>query len=77
LKAIPVITAITFHEAAHGLVAYLLGDDTAWWLGRVSPTFNSDQKVAPLCVIAGTTQLRRDLTAAKFPDGQTSNKFCG
>ena len=34
--AIPVIIAITFHEAAHGLVAHLLGDDTAWWLGRVS-----------------------------------------
>jgi Zn-dependent protease len=33
---IPVIVAITFHEAAHGLVAHALGDDTAWWLGRVS-----------------------------------------
>jgi Zn-dependent protease len=34
--AIPVIIAITFHEAAHGFAAHLLGDDTAWWLGRVS-----------------------------------------
>ncbi len=34
--AIPVIVAVTFHEAAHGFVAYLLGDDTAWRLGRVS-----------------------------------------
>jgi len=33
---IPVIIAITFHEAAHGFVARLLGDDTAWRLGRVS-----------------------------------------
>ena len=33
---IPVIVAITFHEAAHGYVAYLLGDETAWRLGRVS-----------------------------------------
>ena len=33
---IPVIVAITFHEAAHGFVAYLLGDETAWRLGRVS-----------------------------------------
>src|SRR5258708_18049712 len=33
---IPVITAITFHEAAHGFVARLCGDDTAWRLGRVS-----------------------------------------
>jgi len=34
--AIPVIVAITFHEAAHGFVAHLLGDDTASRLGRVS-----------------------------------------
>jgi Zn-dependent protease len=34
--AIPVIVAIIFHEAAHGFVAHLLGDDTAWRLGRVS-----------------------------------------
>ena len=34
--AIPVIIAVTFHEAAHGYVAHLLGDDTAWRLGRVS-----------------------------------------
>lgn len=33
---IPVILAITFHEAAHGFVAYRFGDDTAWKLGRVS-----------------------------------------
>ena len=33
---IPIIIAITFHEAAHGFVARLLGDETAWRLGRVS-----------------------------------------
>ena len=33
---LPVIIAITFHEAAHGFVAHLLGDNTAWRLGRVS-----------------------------------------
>jgi Zn-dependent protease len=33
---IPVIMAITFHEAAHGFVALMFGDDTAWRLGRVS-----------------------------------------
>jgi len=33
---IPVIIAVTFHEAARGFVAHLLGDDTAWRLGRVS-----------------------------------------
>jgi Zn-dependent protease len=36
--ALPAIIAITFHEAAHGFVARLCGDDTAWRLGRV--TFN-------------------------------------
>jgi Zn-dependent protease len=35
---VPVIIAITFHEAAHGFVAWRLGDDTAYRLGRV--TFN-------------------------------------
>jgi Zn-dependent protease len=34
--AIPAIIAITFHEASHGYVAHLLGDDTAWHQGRVS-----------------------------------------
>ena len=35
---IPLVIAITFHEAAHGFVARFLGDETAWRLGRVSPT---------------------------------------
>src|SRR5437016_10147537 len=34
--AIPLVIAITFPEAAHGYVARLLGDETAWKLGRVS-----------------------------------------
>ena len=34
--AIPAVVAITFHEASHGYVAHLLGDDTAWRLGRFS-----------------------------------------
>ena len=34
--AIPVIIAITFHEAAHGWVAYKKGDPTAKMLGRVT-----------------------------------------
>ena len=33
---IPVLLAITLHEAAHGYVAHAFGDDTAWQLGRVS-----------------------------------------
>ena len=33
---LPLLIAITFHEAAHAFVAYRLGDSTAWQLGRVS-----------------------------------------
>jgi Zn-dependent protease len=33
---LPVIIAITFHEAAHGFVAHALGDNTAFDRGRVS-----------------------------------------
>ena len=32
----PVVFAVTLHEAAHGLVAYRFGDDTAWRMGRVT-----------------------------------------
>ena len=34
--AIPVLLAITLHEAAHGYTARQLGDDTAWQMGRVT-----------------------------------------
>ena len=34
--AIPVIFAITLHEAAHGYVARMFGDPTAYQMGRVS-----------------------------------------
>ena len=33
---LPVVLAVTLHEAAHGFVAYYFGDDTAWRQGRVS-----------------------------------------
>ncbi len=33
---VPVLIAVTFHEAAHGFVARFLGDETASRLGRVS-----------------------------------------
>jgi Zn-dependent protease len=46
---IPIIIAITFHEAAHGFVARLLGDDTAWRLGRVS--FNPLKHIDPVGTI--------------------------
>jgi Zn-dependent protease len=33
---LPLVFAITLHEAAHGFVAHYFGDETAWKLGRVS-----------------------------------------
>jgi Zn-dependent protease len=42
---LPVLLAITFHEAAHGFVAHRLGDNTAWQLGRVS--FNPLRHIDP------------------------------
>ncbi len=36
INAIPLIFAITIHEAAHGYAARKLGDNTAYMLGRVS-----------------------------------------
>ncbi|MGF6308687.1 Zn-dependent protease [Bradyrhizobium sp. i1.8.4] len=42
---LPIIIAITFHEAAHGFVAHRLGDNTAWQLGRVS--FNPLKHIDP------------------------------
>jgi Zn-dependent protease len=47
--ALPAIIAITFHEAAHGFAARLLGDDTAWRLGRV--TFNPLKHIDPVGTI--------------------------
>ncbi len=36
LAIVPVVLAIVLHEAAHGYVARLFGDETAWQLGRVT-----------------------------------------
>ncbi|MEI8393473.1 MAG: site-2 protease family protein [Rhodospirillaceae bacterium] len=44
--ALPVIFAITLHEAAHGFVAWRLGDDTAKVAGRVS--FNPIRHIDPI-----------------------------
>ena len=46
---IPLGIAITFHEASHGYVARLCGDDTAWRLGRVS--FNPLKHIDPFGTI--------------------------
>lgn len=44
--ALPVLFAITAHEAAHGYAARRFGDNTAWMLGRV--TFNPLPHIDPV-----------------------------
>lgn len=46
IYALPVLFAITIHEAAHGYVARYLGDDTAYVMGRV--TLNPFPHVDPI-----------------------------
>jgi Zn-dependent protease len=59
--ALPIIVAVTFHEAAHGFTATLLGDDLAWRRGRVS--LNPIKHVDPF----GTIVLPALLVAAAGP----------
>jgi Zn-dependent protease len=58
---IPLVIAITFHEASHGYVARLCGDDTAWRLGRVS--FHPFQHLDPF----GTVLLPAVLLLMRSP----------
>ncbi len=58
---IPVLLAITLHEAAHAYAAWRLGDDTAYRQGRV--TFNPLKHVDPF----GTVLLPAMLLFARAP----------
>lgn len=49
INAIPLIFAITIHEAAHGYAAQKLGDNTAYLLGRV--TLNPLKHIDPVGTI--------------------------
>ncbi len=49
LYALPVLFAITVHEAAHGYAARHFGDSTAWMLGRV--TLNPMRHIDPVGTI--------------------------
>ncbi len=49
IYALPVIFAITLHEAAHGYVARHFGDNTAWAQGRV--TLNPMKHIDPVGTI--------------------------
>ncbi len=50
ILAVPVLMAITFHELAHGYVAFLLGDPTAKNAGRL--TLNPIKHLDPIGTIA-------------------------
>ena len=58
---VPVLLAITLHEAAHAYTAWRLGDDTAYSLGRV--TFNPLKHVDPF----GTVLLPAVLLILRAP----------
>ena len=49
IYAIPVVFAITVHEAAHGYAARYFGDNTAWAMGRV--TLNPIKHIDPVGTI--------------------------
>ena len=49
IYALPVLFAITVHEAAHGYAARRLGDNTAWLMGRV--TLNPMRHIDPVGTI--------------------------
>ena len=49
IYALPVLFAITVHEAAHGYAARHFGDDTAWKMGRV--TLNPVVHIDPMGTI--------------------------
>ena len=49
IYALPVLFAITVHEAAHGYVARYLGDNTAYMMGRV--TLNPVKHIDPIGTI--------------------------
>lgn len=67
LWAVPVILAITLHEAAHGYVARMFGDDTAWRAGRI--TLNPLKHVDPIgtLLVPGIIVVSNALTGAQFP----------
>lgn len=50
LYAIPILLAVSLHEAAHGWVAHLLGDPTAKRLGRL--TANPLKHIDPIGTVA-------------------------
>jgi len=65
IYALPVLFAITIHEAAHGYVARMFGDSTAYMLGRM--TLNPIKHIDPIGTIAMPLLLL--FTTAAIPGG--------
>lgn len=65
IYALPVLFAITVHEAAHGYVARHFGDSTAYMLGRM--TLNPIKHIDPIGTIAMPLLLL--FTTAAIPGG--------
>ncbi len=65
IYALPVLFAITVHEAAHGYVAKRFGDSTAYMLGRM--TLNPLKHIDPIGTIAMPLLLL--FTTAALPGG--------
>ncbi|MDO6385048.1 MULTISPECIES: site-2 protease family protein [Uliginosibacterium] len=65
--AIPVVLAITLHEAAHGYVARMFGDPTAHMMGRI--TLNPLKHIDPVgtLLVPGGIVLMNAITGASFP----------
>lgn len=65
--AIPVILAITLHEAAHGYVARMFGDPTAHLMGRI--TLNPLKHIDPVgtLMVPGGIVLMNAITGVSFP----------
>jgi len=64
IEAIPLILAITFHEAAHGYVAMRKGDPTARMLGRV--TLNPIPHIDPVGTVLVPLMLAMSGTGVLF-----------
>jgi Zn-dependent protease len=67
VSLLPLIIAITVHEAAHGFVADRLGDDTARRLGRVTlnPIRHIDPWARSSCRACSTSRTRRSCSATR------------
>ncbi|MED7789537.1 site-2 protease family protein [Francisella sp. 19X1-34] len=65
MAGIPLIFAITMHEAAHGLIAKLRGDNTAYNLGRV--TLNPVSHIDPIGTLLLPAIMLLSSIAAGFP----------